>query len=530
MTAISAVAADLLFWVYLGVAATLLAYGLNAYVMIFLFRRRQWAARDQQAAARERHADLAERADAPVVTTQIPLYNEANVCERCIRAAAAMRYPEGRHQIQVLDDSTDETRGIVDGLVAALRAAGHDIAVVRRAGRAGFKAGALAHGLEQARGELLAIFDADFVPGPDFLLAAVPCFLEAPTVGLVQARWGHLNRECSLLTRAQSIGIDGHFMIEQAARDWNGLYMNFNGTAGLWRREAIVAAGGWQADTLTEDMDLSYRMQLVGWQTRYLADLVVPAELPESVIAFKSQQFRWAKGSIETARKLGGRVLRAPEPLFKKLQAFFHLTHYMVHPLMLAQALLALPVLLSGRLALGTAALAAVGTLLAFSMCAPSALYVVSQRAAYPDWSSRILWLPSLIMVGVGLAVSNTIAVVQALVGHRSPFVRTPKRGGCEAKRYALPFPLVSLVELGVGAWCLYSLWHYLVLRTWLIGPFLAIYACGFLFIGMLTIAHASGALCRPAGARRGLAAAAAPEQTGARPGASGVCPRTFSR
>lgn len=477
---------------YFLAAGTLLLYGLNCYVMIFLFRRRRRAAEARIRAISERAVDLfAPEADPPAVTTQIAVFNELNVVERVVRAACAMRYPAGRHEIQVLDDSTDETRDRVDALARELRAEGHDVRVVRRADRTGFKAGALACGMARARGELLAVFDADFVPPGDYLLRTVPFFQADPELGLVQARWGHLNRRRSLLTRAQSLGIDGHFMVEQAARNWNGLYMNFNGTAGVWRRAAIAAGGGWRWDTLTEDMDLSYRVQFAGWRTLFLSDLVVPAEIPEDVAAFKSQQFRWAKGSTQTALKLVPALMRQPVSRFRKLQAVLHMTHYFVHPMMLVLSVLALPVLLLLDLRFEPAAFGILAAALAISMMAPSALYFVSQRAAYRDWLRRVVCLPALVVMGVGLAVSNSRAVAEAFLGRESPFVRTPKRGGREIKRYRVGVPSLAFLEIGLGLYCAFSLHVYLSAEKYLVGPFLAAYAAGFLFIGLLTLAHA---------------------------------------
>ena len=482
---------DLLAVLYFTAALGLMCFGFNCYVMVLLFRRRLRAAGREDAVMRERSATLLALADLPTVTTQIPIYNEYNVVERVVRAVAAMEYPAERHEIQILDDSTDETAELVETLATELGAAGHDIRVIRRRDRVGYKAGALAAGLGRARGEFVAIFDADFVPPPDYWRRILPYFLADARLGLVQARWGHLNRDESLLTRAQGIGIDGHFMVEQGARSWNGLFMNFNGTAGVWRRSAIVDAGGWEWDTLTEDMDLSYRMQLRGWHTKYVPALVVPAEIPESVAAFKSQQFRWAKGSIQTARKILPRIFAAKLPAFTKMEAVFHLTHYLVHPLMLTLALLALPVMLHLQLALPVPVytLLALGLLLA--MIAPTTLYVVSQQAAYRDWWRRLPVLPALIVVGVGIALSNSRAVLEALLGCPSAFVCTPKRGDREKKRYAPGPAWLGGLELLLGFYCAVSLQTYMVCGKYLIGPFLALYAAGFLFIGGLTLAQA---------------------------------------
>jgi cellulose synthase/poly-beta-1,6-N-acetylglucosamine synthase-like glycosyltransferase len=478
---------------YFVIAGGLMLYGLNCYVMIFLYKRRSQAAAKHRESVLSWFETLSSPDDLPPVTTQIPVFNELNVVERVMRAAGGIQYPRGKHEIQILDDSTDETSELIDRVAADLRGEGVDITVFRRTSRLGFKAGALAEGLTRAKGDLIAVFDADFVPPEDYLLRTVPFFLSDSRLGLVQARWGHLNRHKSMLTRVQSIGIDGHFMIEQSARSWNDLYMNFNGTAGIWRRQAIKDGGGWQWDTLTEDMDLSYRVQFAGWKALFLPDLVVPAEIPEDVNAFKSQQFRWAKGSIETAMKLLPGLLRSSVPLFKKIEAFFHLTHYMVHPLMVSLALLALPVLMSMEASIGPFIFGCLVVMLILSMMAPSALYVASQKAAYPDWASRMIYLPFLICVGVGIAVSNTRAVFEALIKHQSGFIRTPKKGDRQIKNYRIRLPFSAVIEILLGIYCAWSLAYYLEAGKYLIGPFLAIYACGFLFIGLLTVVHGSG-------------------------------------
>jgi len=477
--------------IYTAAAVALLLYGINCYVLLALFLRRQEAAARDRARVRERVGDVAARADAPFVTTQIPIFNEVNVAERVIEAACRMHYAPGRHQVQVLDDSTDETRALVERVVGRLRAQGRDIEVVHRSDRMHFKAGALANGLRTARGELIAILDADFVPPADFLQRAVPFFFARAEIGLVQCRWGHLNRERSPLTRAQAMGIDGHFMVEQSARAWNGLVLNFNGTAGIWRRSAIAAAGGWQGDTLTEDLDLSYRARLAGWQATYLPDVVVPAELPEDINAFKSQQFRWAKGSMQTAIKLLPRLLASDLPIFTKVQAVLHLTHYAVHPLMLTLAVLSLPVLLALQATLPAGAFVALGVLLVAAMVAPNAMYVVSQRAAYPDWRRRVLWLPVLSAIGVGTAISNSRAVCEAVAARPSEFVRTPKRGERAGKDYRIRRPVVAIAEIAMGAYCAVALAVYIGAAKYLVGPFLAVYAIGFTGVGLLSLRHA---------------------------------------
>ncbi len=484
--------------VYFTAAAALMLYGINCYVLVVFYLRRRALAAAQRASIRALSTDLSGAADAPLVVTQIPIYNEMNVVARAVEAACRMRYAPGRHTVQVLDDSTDDTRVLLDDTVARMRSQGHDVTVVRRSGREGFKAGALAHGMSVAYGDLFAIFDADFVPPPDFLLRTIPFFVNRPRVGLVQCRWGHLNRDRSLLTRAQAMGIDGHFMVEQSARAWNGLVLNFNGTAGIWRREAIESAGGWQGDTLTEDLDLSYRARLAGWDATYLPDVVVPAEIPEDVNAFKSQQFRWAKGSIQTAIKLSPRILRSNLSRFAKLQAMLHLTHYAVHPLMLTLALLSLPVVLVMREALSPAAYATLGTLLIAAMLAPNTMYVVSQRSAYADWPRRVAYLPVLSVIGVGTAVSNTRAVIEAIAGRPSEFVRTPKRGELAATEYRVGPTAMAAAEIALGAYCVAALGYHLATADYLIGPFLALYSIGFSSVGALSVFHSRQSGARP--------------------------------
>ena len=476
----------LLIGIYAVASIALLAYGINCYVLVALFLRRR---RSQAAASAAAIAAAAPRfeppADLPLVATQIPLFNEANVAERAIRAVAAIDYPRDRHEIQVLDDSDDETRGIVDRVAVELRTQGHRIVIVRRADRVGFKAGALALGLTKTAAEYVAIFDADFVPPRNFLRHTLPFFFSNDRLGLVQVRWGHLNDAASMLTRVQAIGIDGHFMVEQSARTFNGLFMNFNGTAGIWRRQAIMDAGGWSADTLTEDLDLSYRAQLAGWRTHYLAELEVPGELPASLGAFKSQQFRWAKGSIQSARKLLPRILCSGAPVWTKIQAALHLTHYAIHPLMLVVALLAWPVMMHFPLNLHPGWLPIVIAALAVVVLAPNVTYLASQRALHRDWPWRLRWLPVLTGLGVGLTINNTHGVLEALFGKTGEFVRTPKQGDQTKTHYRSQKSLVPWIELAMGLYCAASLVSYLSTGRFVIGSFLAVYAASFLIVAV---------------------------------------------
>ena len=486
---------NLLVALYCIVALVLTHYGINCHIMTALFRRTVQRRRREDAellaafyGGRPPMAGFAAVADRlPVVTTQLPIFNERNVVERLIEAAAGMRYPAGRHEIQVLDDSTDETRQLVARKVAQLRARGVEIVHLTRSNRQGFKAGALREGLNRCRGELTAIFDADFLPPPDFLLRAVPFFVEDPLVGMVQARWGHLNRRQSLLTRLQAVGVNGHFMIEQSARSGAGLFLNFNGTAGVFRKSAILGGGNWQSDTLTEDMDLSYRIQLAGWTCRFLVDLVAPAEIPADINAFKNQQFRWAKGSIQTALKLMPRILRSPVRPFAKFQAWMHLTHYLVNPLMLFLALMAPPILVSGRLQLPASAFAIFGILLLSSCSGPSILYWTAERALRtPAWKILLL-LPTLVCFGCGMAVNNTRAVLEALFRRPGTFVRTPKNGSRTIKAYRPARNRNFGFELFAGTWCLAGTGAYFQADHYLVGHFLLIYSLGFTSVGLLS-------------------------------------------
>jgi len=476
---------------YLAVLLGLTLYGLNAYVLVALHRRHR------------RRAESTPRPAAPevwpTVTVQLPLYNERYVARRLLEAVARLDYPAARLEIQVLDDSDDETTAILGELVARLRDAGVTVAHLHRTERTGFKAGALEAGLKEARGEFVAVFDADFVPPPDFLRRAIPDFAD-PSVAVVQARWGHLNREFSLLTMAQSLGIDGHFAVEQPARCWGGLLLNFNGTAGVWRKTAIEDAGGWTHDTLTEDLDLSYRAQLRGWRIVYRPDVVCPAELPVLVTGFKSQQRRWAKGSIQTARKLLPAVLRSSLPAWVKYQAAIHLTYYMIHPLMLSIVLLSAPLLgLRDDVPLSPALLAAVTLAIGVATLGPGTLLVYGQRVLYPDWARYAWQLPTIMTIGVGVAWSTSLAVLGAFGGRDREFVRTPKFGiGPEGghwrgKAYVDRRRLSSLVEIALGLYCAGMTWLFWRAGHYGALPFLALYAAGFLTVGILTIRHARG-------------------------------------
>jgi cellulose synthase/poly-beta-1,6-N-acetylglucosamine synthase-like glycosyltransferase len=464
----------LLAYSYVFLATILLCYGLNCYWMTFLYLYHF------------KNRPQATPINDPLtysVTTQIPVYNENNVIERVVQAVCAMDWPKSHHQIQILDDSTDETSVALKKMCLHYKSLGYDIHHIQRTERTGFKAGALANGLARATGEYVAIFDTDFVPEPDYLINTVSFLTQNKDLGLIQTRWEHLN-QTSLFARLQGIGIDGHFAVEQGARAWSHLFMNFNGTAGVFRKQAILDAGGWECDTLTEDMDLSYRMQLNGWKAQYLLDITVPSELPQSMQAFKNQQFRWAKGSIETARKIIPKMLLFPCPLHKKIQAIFHLTHYLIHPLMLFLSVFALPLILYFQNPLPTNLVLSSFTVIFLAFFGPNLLYTVSQKTLDRNWVSTVLHLPLLSIMGTGLALNNSMAVFQALCGKKSPFVRTPKAGETLQTIYVAKGSFLCLLEILLGLWCAFSLYQYYQSNHLIATPFLAIYTLGYLVIG----------------------------------------------
>jgi cellulose synthase/poly-beta-1,6-N-acetylglucosamine synthase-like glycosyltransferase len=429
----------------------------------------------------------------PRVTVQLPLYNELYVAARLIDAVSALDYPVDRLEIQVLDDSTDKTRQIVEERVAFHRARGVDIRHLHRRDRRGFKAGALAAGARRASGALLAVFDADFVPLPGFLRQTVPYFSD-PGIGMVQARWDHLNRDYSLLTRVQSLFLDGHFVIEHAARNRSGRFFNFNGTAGIWRRDAIAEAGGWQHDTLTEDLDLSYRAQLKGWRFLFLPHVTVPAELPVDVNAFKRQQFRWAKGSIQTARKLLGENLRSPFGWQVKPKALIHLTCNAGYLLMVGLSLLVFPAMLL-RADTDWPLLLLVDLPL-FLTASVSVLifYVVSQIGAGRSWRQGVRHLVPLMGLGIGLAINNARAVLEGLVYKGGVFERTPKYriersgDGWRGKSYRVPRDLSVLIE-GVLAVCFVVCFGLAwILDMWPSLFFLYLFLHGYTYVFLLSV------------------------------------------
>jgi cellulose synthase/poly-beta-1,6-N-acetylglucosamine synthase-like glycosyltransferase len=481
--------------VYLAAALAVAFYGANALLLAALYLRRR----------RDSISQVPEPVDWPSVTVQLPVYNELYVVERLIGAVARLDYPRERLQIQVLDDSTDETTRLARACVDVHRARGLDIQLLHRQDRRGFKAGALNQGLETASGEFIAIFDADFVPPEDFLKRTVPHLAAQPGLAFVQTRWGYLNDRYSALTRAQTIALDGHFVVEHLGRNRNGLLMNFNGTAGLWRRRAIETAGGWHADTLIEDVDLSFRAQLAGWQALYLPEVECPAELPPQTAAFKRQQARWATGQAQclvklTRSLLRGQLDRAAGPVpdqemgakpglplswAARLEGVLHLSVWLAHPMSLVLLLLTLPMVL-GQIPMTF-------NLTVFWLVAlgPIVAYTLSQRHLYADWKRRMMLMPVLALLGTGLALSNTVAIARGLIGRDRAFKRTPKfsverRGDLWAgNRYALPFQWVTLGELALAAYAVVTVIAALMMGNYLAVPFLLLYVGAYAYIGL---------------------------------------------
>ncbi len=431
----------------------------------------------------------------PAVTVQLPIYNEMYVAERVIQAAARLDYPADRLQIQVLDDSADETADIVRRIVARLQSKGVNIVHLHRADRTGYKAGALQAGMASASGEFIAIFDADFVPPPDFLRQTLPYFQEAKTA-FVQTRWGHLNRDYSWLTFLQSLAIDAHFMVEQFARSRAGFWFNFNGTAGVWRRAAMTDAGGWTADTLTEDLDLSYRAYLRGWHGRYLRHVVVPGEVPPSFNGFRRQQHRWARGSLECALKLSPQVWRAPIPLSHKLQATLHLAGYSVHLLLFVLTLI-YP--LAARF---TAQYPHLSTLYGFAYLfaltslAPTLFFVTGQQQLGRPWLRLLPKMLAVSVVGSGLMMNTVRAAWQIWRKREGVFERTAKFGIEQQKQdwtqqqYQLRFDPIVYLELALGGYSLWTGWLTAHLGSWGIVLYALLFGVGLVLTATVTIAQ----------------------------------------
>lgn len=465
---------------YMSVLVGLSAYGIHRYVIIYLFLKHR-----KRGVVPAGHFD-----QLPKVTMQLPIFNEVYVVERLLRSVSEIDYPKDLLQIQVLDDSTDDTRQLTASSVAELQSRGFNVELIHRTDRTGFKAGALETGLVSAESDFVCILDADFVPQPDLLKKTIHFFTD-PKVGMIQTRWGHLNRGYSLLTRVQAMFLDGHLLLEQTARSRSGRFFNFNGTAGLWRRSCIEEAGGWQHDTLTEDLDLSYRAQLAGWKFIFLPDVITPAELPVDMNGFKSQQHRWTKGSVQTCKKLLPTIWRSELPITIKIEATAHLTSNFAYLLLACLCVLLHP----------SAGGPQVGWVRTFLLDVPifmtasvsvAVFYICAQRELHPrTWMKEILLLPALLALGVGLSINNARAVLEAVFNHKSDFARTPKYGierKAQTWRSCKYMPLKSLLpfaEMAFAIYFTYFVWFAIQHGQFLSVPFLAMFQIGFLYVSL---------------------------------------------
>lgn len=471
---------------YLMTLGILALYGLHRSHLLALY----WKHRQDEPAPPRSFAE----AELPHVTVQLPVFNERYVVERLLESVAAIDYPRDRLEIQLLDDSTDDTARVARTKVNALVARGLDVSYHHRTDRTGYKAGALEAGAQVAKGELIVVFDADFAPPVTIVRDLVHYFAD-DAVGMVQARWEHLNRQYSMLTECQSILLDGHFVIEHAARNRSGRFFNFNGTAGMWRKAAIADAGGWQHDTVTEDMDLSFRAQLRGWKFIYLPKVTAPAELPCDMNSFKSQQFRWAKGSIQTARKLLPTILSAPLPGKVKIEAFFHLTNNFAYFFLIILAVLQLPNMLVRQRIERPELLLLDVPLFAATCLSITAFYLASHHALHGRVGPLLWRLPVVMALGIGLSLNNTRAVLDGLFGKGVEFIRTPKRGVTDEganeptrSTYRMPATAYSAAELGLGAYFLVTLSLAMATGNWVNVPFLLLFTSGFLYVGVSSL------------------------------------------
>jgi cellulose synthase/poly-beta-1,6-N-acetylglucosamine synthase-like glycosyltransferase len=478
---------EIILTVYFISLLILFAFGSHGFVMVYHYFKHK----------DEREDDNLPFGIYPPVTIQLPVYNELYVVRRLIEASCAIQYPQDKLEIQVLDDSTDETVSLVSSIVAEMRERGHNIHHIRRGSRKGFKAGALREGLEKATGEFIAIFDADFVPKEEFLMKTIPHFYANPAIGMVQTRWEHLNGEYSLLTRTQAMALDGHFVIEQSIRNKAGFFINFNGTGGVWRRACILDAGNWQSDTLTEDLDLSYRAQLRGWKFKFLKNITSPAELPSEINALKSQQFRWTKGAIETARKMLPVVWKSKLPFRIKLHSTFHLTNNIVFPFILIAGILNIPLMFIKH-AGGYESYFEMMSVFVFAFIGSFLFYMFSQRDVYTDWRRRLVLFPLFMAGSMGFAVNNSKAVIEGLFKRRTDFVRTPKysikekRDSWLDKKYVpVTFDWTVVVEIILALYCLFGVISSLYYLEIAAIPFQLLFFFGFGFVSYLSIQQA---------------------------------------
>lgn len=469
------------YFVFLGVLSV---YGVHRYFLTYVYLKNR----------RKRRKPEMTFGELPRVTVQLPMYNERYVVERLLAAAARIDYPKDRLEIQVLDDSTDETAYLCARLVTEYQQAGVPISYQHRTNREGYKAGALAAGMEKSTGELIAIFDADFVPPPNILYQMLPYFTDE-RVAVVQGRWTWINRHYSNLTEIEAIMLDGHFVIEHGARHLSQRFFNFNGTAGMWRRAAIEDAGGWQHDTLTEDTDLSYRAQLKGWKFVYDPDIECPSELPVEMNSFKTQQARWAKGLIQTAKKLLPVIWRSDQPLYIKIEATLHLTANISYPLMVLFSLILFPALIV-RFYMGWFQMLYLDLpMFIASTCSVGSFYMVSQRELYPHgWVARLKYIPFLMAAGIGLSIVNAKAVIEALFDVKSEFVRTPKyrvegrAGAWERKKYKKRGGWIPYVEMALGGYFLYTSAYAMSTQNYLTVPFLLLFFIGYAYMGTMSL------------------------------------------
>jgi cellulose synthase/poly-beta-1,6-N-acetylglucosamine synthase-like glycosyltransferase len=470
---------------YFAVMIALSYYGVHRYTMCYNYYKFK----------KNYHPDPPQHfTELPRVTVQLPIFNEQFVIDRLIEAVCAMEYPREKLDIQVLDDSTDETQQVAAAIVARYAALGHPITYIHRTNRYGYKAGALDAGLKVAKGEFVAMFDADFVPQPDWLMKVIHHFAE-PDIGMVQTRWTHLNRNYSMLTRIEAILLDAHFVMEQGARSRSGEFFNFNGTAGMWRTKAIVDGGGWQHDTLTEDTDLSYRSQMAGWKFKYLPDVECPSELPIEMTAFKTQQARWAKGLIQVSIKILPVVFKSGMSRRNKWEAVQHLTANLSYPLMVIMTAFLLPAMVV-RFYQGWFQMLLIDfPLFTASTLSIAVFYLMAQRELFPKtWTRTFLYLPFLMALGIGLTVTNTKAVLEALVGIKSPFVRTPKyrvakKGEkSQAAKYRKRLVLAPWIELAIGTYFFLAILYTFSNHNYFTAPFLILFVIGYWYTGLMSL------------------------------------------
>ena len=464
----------------------LFVFGLHGFVMMYYHRKY----------GHKNPVPSKDFKDDVLVTIQLPLYNEMYVIERLIDSVCEIDYPKDKMEIQVLDDSTDETTAIVAKAVEAKLKEGFDICHIRRGSREGYKAGALKEGMKIAKGEFIAIFDADFIPQKEFLKKTLSYFTD-DKVGMVQSRWEHLNGDYSIITKAQALALDGHFVIEQTVRNKSGFFINFNGTGGVWRKRCIEEAGNWHADTLTEDLDLSYRAQLIGWRFVFLKDFTSPAELPSEINALKAQQFRWTKGAVETAKKILPLVWKSKVPLRVKLQSTFHLTNNLVFPFILLAAILNVPLIFiknSGAHEIYFAIM----SLFVLAFVSSFLFYLYSQKDIHTDWRKRIVLFPLFMAGSMGLAVNNSRAVFEGLMNRKSEFVRTPKfkqETGKDTfvgnKYLSKKLGLSVFVEAVLAVYCFIGVLSSIYFMELASIPFQVLFTLGFSFIAYTSIKHA---------------------------------------